>query len=140
MSRSKNKHNKRCECDLCKSKRFFSGESLVDAKSLLSNLKYGQHVYFNPVKQDWVVESRLKDAIAALKDKATEKRFGDMEFAVDEEGRPDGIKNKQEMVLTIASDIADSISEMAFEEAKQALEKDDWVDAKAMEMLKEGNE
>ena len=63
-----------------------------------------------------------------------------MEFAVDEEGRPDGIKNKQEMVLTIASDIADSISEMAFEEAKQALEKDDWVDAKAMEMLKEGNE
>jgi hypothetical protein len=97
-------------------------------------------VYFDPEKQDWVVESSLKDAITELKDKAVEERFGDMEFALDEEGRPDGIKNKQEMVLTIASDIANSISDMAFEEAKQILEEDDWVDTKAMELLKEGKE
>lgn len=139
MSHSK-KNNKPCECDLCKSKSFFSGQSLINAKSLLSNLKYGQRVYFDPTKQDWVVESSLKDAIAELKDRATEERFGDMEFALDEEGRPDGIKNKQEMVLTIASDIANSISEMAFEEAKRVLEEDDWVDIKAMEMLKESKE
>lgn len=139
MSRSK-KNNKPCQCDLCKSRSFFSGKTLANTKSLLSNLKYGQRVYFDPVKQDWVVESSLKDAIAELKDRATEERFGDMEFALDEEGRPDGIKNKQEMVLTIANDIANSISELAFEEAKQALEEDDWVDTKAMEMLKESKE
>lgn len=140
MSRSKKNNNTSCNCDLCKSRSFFSGKSLVDTKALLSNLKYGQRVYFDPSKQDWVIESSLRDVIAELKDKATEERFGDMEFALDEEGRPDGIKNKQEMVLTIASDIANSISEMAFEEAKQALEEDDWVDTKAMEMLKESKE
>lgn len=139
MSRSK-KNNKPCQCDLCKSRSFFSRKSLIDTKSLLSNLKYGQRLYFDPVKQDWVIESSLKDAIAELKNKATEERFGDMEFALDEEGRPDGIKNKQEMVLTIASDIANSISEMVFEEAKRVLEEDDWVDTKAMEILKESKE
>lgn len=139
MSHSK-KNNKQCDCDLCKSRSFFSGKSLIDAKSLLSNLKYGQRVYFDPSKQDWVVDSTLKGIIAKLKDKATEERFGDMEFALDEDGRPDGIKNKQEMVLTIANDIANSVSEMAFEEAKQALERDDWIDTKAMELLKEGKE
>lgn len=139
MSRSK-KNNKPCQCDLCKSRSFFSGKTLANTKSLLSNLKYGQRVYFDPTKLDWVVESSLKDAVMELKDKATEERFSDMEFALDEEGRPDGIKNKQEMVLTIANDIANSISELAFEEAKQALEEDDWVDTKAMEMLKESKE
>ena len=140
MSRSKKNNNTSCNCDLCKSKSFFSGKSMIDAKSLLGNLKFGQSVHYGTMKQGWVIESSLKDIITELKDKATEKRFGDMEFALDEEGRPDGIKNKQEMVLTIANDIANSISEMAFEEAKQALEEDDWIDTKAMEMLKESKE
>ena len=139
MSHSK-KNNKQCNCDLCKSKSFFSGKSMIDAKALLSNLEFGQRVHFDTIKQDWVIDSTLEGLIAKLKDKATEKRFEDMEFALDEEGRPDGIKNKQEMVLTIASDIANDIGELAFEEAKQALEKDDWVDTKAMEMLKESKE
>lgn len=121
-------------------KDFFTGGGLIDGAMLMNNLKFGQSVHWDTLKSDWVVESSLEDLIDELKDKATENRFEDMEFALDEEGRPDGIKNKQEMVLTIASDIADSISEMVFEEAKQVLEKDDWVDTKAMEMLKESKE
>lgn len=121
-------------------KSFFTGERLIDGAMLTNNLKFGQSVHYDSIKQDWVVESSLEDLIDELKDKATEKRFENMEFAVDEKGRPDGIKNKQEMILTIASDIAESISEMVFEEVKQILEKDDWVDTKAMEMLKESME
>ena len=126
--------------ELKKAKSFFTGESLIDGAMLMNNLKFGQSVHWDTLKSSWVVESSLEDLIDELKDKATENRFEDMEFALDEEGRPDGVKNKQEMVLTIASDIANSISELAFEEAKQVLEKDDWVDTKAMEMLKESME
>lgn len=122
------------------SKDFFTGNSLIDVAMLTNNLKFGQSVHWDTLKSDWVVESSLEDLIDELKDKATENRFEDMEFALDEKGRPDGVKNKQEMVLTIASDIANSISELVFEEAKQVLEKDDWVDTKAMEMLKESME
>lgn len=121
-------------------KSFFTGERLIDGAMLTNNLKFGQSVHYDSIKQDWVVEQSLEGLIDELKDKATEKRFENMEFAVDEKGRPDGIKNKQEMILTIASDIAESISEMVFEEVKQILEKDDWVDTKAMEMLKESME
>lgn len=119
---------------------FFGGERLIDGAMLTNSLKFGQSVHYDSIKQDWVVDSSLEDLIDELKDKATEKRFENMEFAVDEKGRPDGIKNKQEIILTIASDIAESISEMVFEEVKQILEKDDWVDTKAMEMLKESME
>ena len=122
------------------SKDFFTGNSLIDVAKLTNSLKFGQSVHYDSMKQEWVVESSLEDLVTELKDKAVENRFGNMEFALDEEGRPDGLKNKQEMVLTIASDIAESISEMAFEEAKQILEKDGWVDTKAMEMLKESME
>ena len=122
------------------SKDFFTGNSLIDVAKLTNSLKFGQSVHYDSMKQEWVVESSLEDLVTELKDKAVENRFGNMEFALDEEGRPDGLKNKQEMVLTIASDIAESISEMAFEEAKKLLEKDGWVDTKAMEMLKESME
>lgn len=121
-------------------KSFFTGGGLIDGAMLTNSLKFGQSVHYDSIKQDWVVEQSLEDLIDELKDKATEKRFENMEFAIDEKGRPDGIKNKQEMILTIASDIAESISEMVFEEVKQILEKDDWVDTKAMEMLKESME
>ena len=144
MSRSKkNKltNNTSCESDLNIGKSFFGGEGLLpDSSVLLRNLKFGQSVHYDSTKQDWVVEQSLEDIIMDFRDRATEKRFENMEFAVDEKGRPDGIKNKQEMILTIASDIAESISEMVFEEVKQILEKDDWVDTKAMEMLKESME
>lgn len=139
MSRSKkNKldNNALCAFD----SNFLSGERLIDSARLMNNLKFGQSVHYDSMKQSWVVESSLEDIVNELKNKATEKRFEDMEFALDEEGRPDGIKNKQEMVLTIANDIADSIGELAFEEAKQALEEYNWLDAKAMQMLKESKE
>ena len=134
-------NNTSCKSDLNIDKSFFGEESLlIDSSALLSNLKFGQSVHYDSSKQGWVVEQNLEDIIMNLRDRATEKRFENMEFAVDEKGRPDGIKNKQEMILTIASDIAESISEMVFEEVKQILEKDDWVDTKAMEMLKESME
>lgn len=117
-----------------------SVDGLIDGSVLTSKLRLWQTVHFDSIKQEWVVESSLEDIVNELKNKATEKRFEDMEFALDEEGRPDGIKNKQEMVLTIANDIADSIGELAFEEAKQALEEYNWLDAKAMQMLKESME
>lgn len=143
MSRSKKNeltNNTSCKSDLNIEKSFFSEQNLIDSSTLLKNLKFGQSVHYDSIKQDWVVENSLEDIIMELKDKATEKRFDNMEFAVDEKGRPDGIKNKQEMILTIASDIAESISEIVFEEVKQILEQDDWIDTKAMEMLKESME
>lgn len=132
-----------CDCHICtkeNGRSFFSGESPVDTQSLLSNLKFGQSVHFDSIRQEWVVDSSIGDLVSKLRDDAVEKRFDNIEFALDEEGRPDGIKNKQEMVLTIASDIANSISELAFEETKQILEEDDWIDTKAMELLKESKE
>lgn len=118
----------------------YNDGQLIDSSFLTSNLRLGQSVHFDSIKQEWVVDRSIGDIVTELKDQAVEKRFSDIEFALDEEGRPDGIKNKQEMVLTIASDIANSIGEMAFEEAKQILEEDDWVDVKAMELLKESKE
>lgn len=118
----------------------FSGQSLIDTQALLSNLKFGQSVHYDSIRQEWVIDSSLGDLITKLEDEAVEKRLENIDFAFDEEGRPDGIKNKQEMVLTIASDIANSISELAFEEAQQLLEKDGWIDTKAMELLKESKE
>ena len=140
MSHSKkNKLTNNTSCVL-DSSSFLKGQSIINSAMLMNNLKFGQSVHYDSIKQEWVVETSIEDLVTELKDKATEKRFEDMEFALDEEGRPDGLKNKQEMVLTIASDIANSIGEMAFEEAKQILEQDDWVDTKAMEMLKESKE
>ena len=120
-------------------KSFFSN-NCIDRSALLNNLKFGQRLHFDPVSQNWMVDSSVTNIVDELKYKAISERFRDMEFAVDEHGQPDGLKNRQEMVLTIASDIADSVSELAFEEAKHALEHDDLIDVKAMEMLKESRE
>ncbi len=121
-------------------KSFFSGERLIDSAMLMNNLKFGQSVCYDTLKQSWVVENSLEDLVVKLRDKAVEKRFENMEFALDEKGRPDGLKNKQEMVLTIAGDIADKMNDLIFEEAKKVLEREDWLDRQAMEMLKESKE
>lgn len=112
----------------------------IDPKAVQSALKFGQTLHFDPTSQNWVVESSLTNIVDELKYKAISKRFEDMEFALDEEGRPDGLKNYQEMVLTIASDIADSINELVFEEAKRELERGDLLNEQAMKMLKESKE
>lgn len=119
---------------------FFSGDSIIDSAMLMNNLKFGQTLHFDPTNQNWVLVSNITNIVDELKYKAISKRFEDMEFALDEEGRPDGLKNHQEMVLTIAGDIADSINELVFEEAKHALEHDDLLNAQAMKMLKESKE
>lgn len=118
----------------------FSGEKLMDYSALMNNLKFGQTLHFDPTNQNWVLVSNITNIVDELKYKAISKRFEDMEFALDEEGRPDGLKNHQEMVLTIAGDIADSINELVFEEAKHALEHDDLLNVQAMELLKESKE
>ena len=122
------------------SKSLFSGERLLDGSVLMNNLKFGQMLHYDPTSQNWVLESSLENIVDELKYKAISKRFKDMEFALDEKGRPDGLKNHQEMVLTIAGDIADSINELAFEEAKKELEREDWLDRQAMGLLKESME
>lgn len=121
-------------------KSFFSGESIIDSAMLMNNLKIGQKVHFDPINQEWVVQNTIDEIVDSLKYNAASDRFEDMEFALDEEGRPDGLKNKQEMVLTIAGDIADKMNDLIFEEAKKVLERGDWLDAQAMEMLKESKE
>ena len=44
--------------------------------------------------------------VAEMINEKTTNHFGDMEFALDEHGKPDGLKNEQEIVLTIASEIS----------------------------------
>lgn len=119
---------------------FFSGERLIDSAMLMNNLKFGQTLHFDPTSQEWVIYNSIDEIVDTLKYNAASERFEDMEFALDEEGRPDGLKNKQEMVLTIAGDIADKMNDLIFEEAKKALEREDWLDRQAMEMLKESKE
>lgn len=97
-------------------------------------------MHYDPTRQKWLVESSMSNIIDVLKNEAIRKRFEDMEFALDEEGRPDGLKNYQEMVFTIAGDIADSINELAFEEAKRELERGDLLNEQAMKLLKESKE
>ena len=112
----------------------------VDPKVIHNSLKFGQTLHFDPTSQEWVIYNSIDEIVDTLKYNAASNRFGDMEFALDEEGRPDGLKNKQEMVLTIAGDIADKMNDLIFEEAKKALEREDWLDQQAMEMLKESKE
>lgn len=128
MSRSKNK-------DI---KSFFNYN--IDTTAVQNSLKFGRSLYFDPTRRNWLMESSLSNIVDLLKNEAIRKRFEDMEFALDEEGRPDGLKNYQEMVLTIASDIADSINELVFEEAKRELERGDLLNEQAMKMLKESKE
>ena len=112
----------------------------VNPEAVQSTLKFGQTLHFDPTSQEWVIYNSIDEIVDALKYNAASERFEDMEFALDEEGRPDGLKNKQEMVLTIAGDIADKMNDLIFEEAKKALEREDWLDRQAMEMLKESKE
>ena len=121
-------------------KSFFSGERLIDNAMFMNNLKFGQTLHFDPTDQEWVIHNSIDEIVDTLKYNAASERFENMEFALDEEGRPDGLKNKQEMVLTIAGDIADKMNDLIFEEAKKVLEREDWLDRQAMEMLKESKE
>ena len=108
--------------------------SLING-DLLKRLKFGQTISTRlECDNDWVnvPDGIIRDAI--------EKRFENFEFALDEKGNPDGLKNHQEMVLTIADDIANRIQEIAYEKAQKALEMYDYLDAYANQLLEDSKE
>lgn len=97
-------------------------------------------------RDDWSsmidsLESALRKNLVNITDglmrEAIEKRFENFDFAVDEKGNPDGLKNHQEMLLTLSDDIANTISEIAYEKAQEKLEEDDFLNAYAMQLLED---
>ena len=81
----------------------------------------------------------ISDVAEMINEKAT-NHFGDMEFALDEHGKPDGLKNEQEIVLTIASEISEEVVEEVFNNLKDFLLKNDHINELAMELLEESKE
>lgn len=111
---------------------FFSGEYLIKVEDVLNNLKFGQTIYTHPEFEDeWV------DIPDGIMRNAIENRFENFEFALDEKGNPDGLKNHQEMVLTIADDIANKIQEIAYKKAQKELEKYDYLDTYANQLFED---
>ena len=78
--------------------------------------------------------------VAEMINEKTTNHFGDMEFALDEHGKPDGLKNEQEIVLTIASEISEEVAEEVFNNLKDFLLKNDHINELAMELLEESEE
>lgn len=78
--------------------------------------------------------------VAEMINEKTTNHFGDMEFALDEHGKPDGLKNEQEIVLTIASEISEEVAEEVFKNLKDFLLKNDHINELAMQLLKESKE
>ena len=76
----------------------------------------------------------ISDVDEMINEKTT-NHFGDMEFALDEHGKPDGLKNEQEIVLTIASEISEEVAEEVFNNLKDFLLKNDHINELAMELL-----
>lgn len=81
------------------------------------------------------IDVTIKDLVERLAQDAIANRFSDMEFAVDEKGNPDGLKNYQEMLLTISGDIAETISNMTYDLAQEVLNKDDYLQSWAKQLL-----
>lgn len=73
--------------------------------------------------------------VAEMINKKTTNHFGDMEFALDEHGKPDGLKNEQEIVLTVASEVSEEVAEEVFNNLKDFLLKNDHINELAMELL-----
>ena len=76
----------------------------------------------------------ISDIDEMINEKTT-NHFGDMEFALDEHGKPDGLKNEQEIVLTIASEVSEEVAEEVFNNLKDFLLKNDHINELAMELL-----
>ncbi len=78
--------------------------------------------------------------VASMINEKTTNHFGDMEFALDEHGKPDGLKNEQEIALTIASEVSEEVAEEVFNNLKDFLLKNDHINELAMELLEESKE
>ena len=81
----------------------------------------------------------ISDVASMINDKTT-NHFGDMEFALDENGKPDGLKNEQEIVLTVASEVSEEVAEEVFNNIKDFLLKNDHINELAIELLEESKE
>ena len=82
---------------------------------------------------------KISDVAEMINEKTT-NHFGDMEFALDEHGKPDGLKNEQEIVLTVASEVSEEVAEEVFNNLKDFLLKNDHINELAMELLEESKE
>lgn len=82
---------------------------------------------------------KISDLAEMINEKTT-NHFGDMEFALDEHGKPDGLKNEQEIVLTVASEVSEEVAEEVFNNLKDFLLKNDHINELAMQLLEESKE
>lgn len=125
-----------CDCPICtkeNAKSFFSRQSLVNTQALINNLHYGEEIGM------FDLLPRIADIMKMINAK-TANHFGDMEFALNEYGEPDGLKNEQEIVLTIASEVSEEVAEVLFNNIKNLLLDSDHINELAMELLKESKE
>jgi hypothetical protein len=124
-----------CDCPIClkeSARSFFSGASLINTQALINNL-YGEEM------EQFQLLPRIADIMRMINAKTT-NHFGDMEFALNEYGEPDGLKNEQEIVLTVASEVSEEVAEEVFNNIKSLLFKNDHINELAMQLLKESKE
>lgn len=146
MSRSNEKYirnivsgdisNSDCDYPICmaeNARSFFSGQSLVNTQALINNLKYGEEMEL------FQLLPKIADIMKMIDEKTT-NHFGDMEFALNEYEEPDGLKNEQEIVLTVASEVSEEVAEKVFNNIKDLLLKNDHINELAMQLLKESKE
>ena len=106
----------------------FNENSTSDTEELINSL-YDRYM---PTMRKLL--PNISDVDQMINEKTT-NHFGDMEFALDEHGKPDGLKNEQEIVLTIASEVSEEVAEEVFNNLKDFLLKNDHINELAMELL-----
>ena len=111
----------------------FNENSTSDTEELINSL------YDRYLPTMLKILPNISDVAEMINEKTT-NHFGDMEFALDEHGKPDGLKNEQEIVLTIASEISEEVAEEVFNNLKDFLLKNDHINELAMELLEESKE
>ena len=111
----------------------FNENSTSDTEELINSL------YARYMPAMLKILPNISDIDEMINEKTT-NHFGDMEFALDEHGKPDGLKNEQEIVLTIASEISEEVAEEVFNNLKDFLLKHDHSNELAMELLEESEE
>ena len=114
------------------SKSFFTGSCKIDHNYLINNLHLMDYMRIEDDDSVFVGDGFIRNAI--------ENRFENFEYALDEKGNPDGLKNHQEMALTIADDVANKLSEIAYEKALKKLEEDDYLNVYANQLLEDYKE
>lgn len=112
---------------------FFSGRQLFDTQSLINNM------YYDGQLDTFKLLPKLTDIMKSINEK-TANHFGDMDFALNEYGEPDGLKNEQEIVLTVASEVSEEVAEEVFNNIKKLLLDSDHINELAMQLLKENKE